>query len=123
MTVATEARADEIAADIHARMPWMAPATEAAWHAMRRCAQSGAPVLPELLVTDGASHFKSEAFRQVCADLGIATEIATNGKPETRGTVERVFRQLRAASCRDCPGGPSPTSSPRGIPTHGTALR
>lgn len=35
-TIDTEARADEIAADIHTQMPWMAPATELAWHAMRR---------------------------------------------------------------------------------------
>jgi hypothetical protein len=41
MTVETEARADEIAADIHAQMPWMGQATEVAWHAMRRCAQDG----------------------------------------------------------------------------------
>lgn len=50
--------------------------------------------LPELLVTDGAPHFKSETFRHVCADLGIATEIATNGVPEVRGTVERVFKTI-----------------------------
>ena len=48
----------------------------------------------ELLVTDGGNAFKSEAFRNACADLGIATEIATNGVPEARGTVERVFKTV-----------------------------
>lgn len=50
--------------------------------------------LLELLVTDGGSAFKSEAFRHICADLGIASEIATNGVPEVRGTVERVFKTI-----------------------------
>jgi putative transposase len=50
--------------------------------------------LPEHLVTDGASHFKSQTVRNACADLGIAFEIATNGVPEVRGTVERVFKTI-----------------------------
>ena len=48
----------------------------------------------ELLVTDGGNAFKSEAFRHTCADLGIALEIATNGVPEARGTIERVFKTV-----------------------------
>ncbi|EIE53051.1 transposase, putative [Citreicella sp. 357] len=47
---------------------------------------------PELIVTDGGAAFKSERFRFACADLGIATEIAINGVPEVRGTIERVFK-------------------------------
>ena len=45
-------RADEIAAALHEEMPWMAPATEAAWHALRRSARQGEPVSigPMLLV-------------------------------------------------------------------------
>ena len=34
-----EAWADDLAAALHAEMPWMAPATEAAWHALRRAAR------------------------------------------------------------------------------------
>ena len=43
-TVASEHRADEIAASLHEEMPWMAPATEAAWGALRRSAREGTPV-------------------------------------------------------------------------------
>lgn len=36
-----EHRADELAAAVHAEMPWMAAATEHAWHAMRRSVREG----------------------------------------------------------------------------------
>lgn len=44
-TIPTEHRADEIAAAIHEEMPWMARATEHAWHALRRVAHRGEPVV------------------------------------------------------------------------------
>ena len=44
VTVSSEHRADEIAASLHEEMPWMAPATEAAWQALRRSAREGGPV-------------------------------------------------------------------------------
>ena len=44
VTVSSEHRADEIAASLHEEMPWMALATEAAWHALRRSAREGGPV-------------------------------------------------------------------------------
>ena len=44
VTVSSEHRADEIAASLHEEMPWMAPATEAAWRALRRSAREGVPV-------------------------------------------------------------------------------
>ena len=44
VTVESEHTADEIAAALHAEMPWMAPATEAALMALRRDARSGTPV-------------------------------------------------------------------------------
>ncbi|MYE58584.1 MAG: AAA family ATPase [Alphaproteobacteria bacterium] len=40
----SEDRADEIAAALHEEMPWMAPATEVAWHAFRRSGRLGEPV-------------------------------------------------------------------------------
>lgn len=43
--IATEHRADELAAELHGEMPWMAPATEAVWHAMRRSVREGWPGL------------------------------------------------------------------------------
>jgi hypothetical protein len=77
MTVETESWADEIAADIHTRMPWMAPATEVAWHAMRRCAQEGAPVfrLPPMLLVGPPGIGKSHWSRALAAALGVPTTL------------------------------------------------
>ena len=44
VTVPSEHRADEIAAALHEEMPWMAPATKAAWGALSRSAREGTPV-------------------------------------------------------------------------------
>ena len=49
---------------------------------------------PELLVFDGGAAFKSQRFRMAASDLGIMWEMAMNGVPENRGTIERVFRTL-----------------------------
>lgn len=47
---------------------------------------------PELIVFDGGPAFKSQRFRMAVSDLGVSWEMAINGVPENRGTVERVFR-------------------------------
>ncbi len=50
--IATEHQADELAAELHGEMPWMAPATETVWHVMRRSVREGWPglrLLPILL--------------------------------------------------------------------------
>lgn len=43
--IMTEHEADEIAAALHSEMPWMAPATEVVWHALRASARAGSPGL------------------------------------------------------------------------------
>ena len=43
--ILSEHRAAEIAAALHGEMPWMAPATETVWHAMRRSVREGWPGL------------------------------------------------------------------------------
>ncbi|MBD9529694.1 AAA family ATPase [Paracoccus sp. PAR01] len=61
--IPSEHRADELAAALHAEMPWMAPATEIVWQAMRRSVREGWPGLrvPPLLLDGppgiGKSHF------------------------------------------------------------------
>ena len=45
ITIPSEYRADELAAELHADMPWMAPATEIVWQAMRRSVREGWPGL------------------------------------------------------------------------------
>ncbi|SFL41896.1 putative transposase [Loktanella salsilacus] len=52
--------------------------------------------LPELLVTDCGSAFKSTEFRTACEDLGIRTERAIAGFPQLRGRIERFFRTMSA---------------------------
>jgi len=47
---------------------------------------------PELIVFDGGAAFKSLRFRMAAEDMGIAWEMAMNGVPENRGTIERVFK-------------------------------
>jgi len=41
--IASEHQADELAARLHDEMPWMAPETEYAWHAIRRSVREGRP--------------------------------------------------------------------------------
>lgn len=41
----TEHQADELAAQLHAEFPWMAPATEQVWHGMRASVREGLPGL------------------------------------------------------------------------------
>lgn len=45
--------ADEIAASLHAEMPWFGPANEAVWHALRVCAQRGEPIKLTPLLLNG----------------------------------------------------------------------
>jgi putative transposase len=52
------------------------------WHA----------VVPETLVTDNGSGFKSTVFSDACLDLKIAAVRTIAGIPGMRGTIERLFR-------------------------------
>ena len=42
--VADEAKADELAASLHAEFPWMGAASTVVWHALRRDARAGRPI-------------------------------------------------------------------------------
>ena len=48
--------------------------------------------LPELIVTDSGSNFRSKKFRAAILDLGSSIMIAPAGLPQMRGPVERSFR-------------------------------
>ncbi|WP_374427515.1 transposase [Paracoccus sp. (in: a-proteobacteria)] len=50
--------------------------------------------LPEELVTDNGAAFQSQAFRTVCADLGISALRTVAGMPELRARIERFFRTM-----------------------------
>ncbi len=76
VTVESEHTADEIAAALHEEMPWMAPATETAWMALRRCARSGAPVrIGPLLLVGSPGIGKSAWARQLARRLGMPASV------------------------------------------------
>ncbi len=67
----SEDRADEIAAALHEEMPWMAPATEAAWHACRRSGRLGEPVrLGPMLLVGPPGIGKTHWARRISDRLG-----------------------------------------------------
>lgn len=64
--------ADEVAAKLHADMPWMGRATEYAWHALRRSSQRGEPVLIRPVILNGPPGIgKSVWARSLAAALEI----------------------------------------------------
>jgi hypothetical protein len=68
----TEHWADEIAADLHAAMPWMAPATEHVWLALRRAARRGGPVaFPPLMLNGPPGIGKSAWARRLARRLSL----------------------------------------------------
>ncbi|WP_417839897.1 AAA family ATPase [Tritonibacter scottomollicae] len=71
--IKTEHRADEIAAAIQADMPWMAPATDFLWKAMRRSVHVGEPGfrLPPVLLDGPPGIGKSMWSRQLGRHLGV----------------------------------------------------
>ena len=72
----SEHRADETAAALHEEMPWMAPATEAAWHALRRSARLGEPVRVGPLVLTGPPGVGKTAWaRRLAAQLAVASTV------------------------------------------------
>lgn len=73
--IETEHHADELAAILHAEFPWMGPATEAVWHAMRRSVKAGDPGLrlPPLLLDGPPGIGKSAWARYLGNVIGVPT--------------------------------------------------
>lgn len=67
----SEHRADEIAAELHAEYPWMAPATEIVWHALRKSVCEGWPGvrLPPILLDGPPSIANSTWARHLATAL------------------------------------------------------
>ncbi|MCE6949534.1 AAA family ATPase [Cereibacter sphaeroides] len=66
----SEHRADEIAAALHAEMPWMAPATNRIWQDLQQSVQRGEPgthILPQLL--DGPPGIGKSHLARLLAEL------------------------------------------------------
>lgn len=81
-TVKTEHQADEIAAALHDEMPWMGPATEHVWRAMRRSVREGTIGLrlPPILLDGPPGIGKSFWARRLGRLLTVPTTVieATN---------------------------------------------
>lgn len=75
--IPTEHRADELAAALHAEFPWMAPATEAVWQAMRRPVRCGEPGLrlPPLLLDGPPGIGKSHWARHLGMLLAVPSMV------------------------------------------------
>ncbi|WP_339109989.1 AAA family ATPase [Thioclava sp. GXIMD4216] len=71
--IGSEHRADEIAAAIHAEMPWMAAATDFLWKAMRRSVRAGEPGfrLPPVLLDGPPGIGKSAWSRELSRHLRV----------------------------------------------------
>lgn len=77
ITISSEHRADELAAELHAEMPWMAPATEIVWRVMRRSVREGWPGLrvPPLLLDGPPGIGKSHWARRLGEVIGAPTTV------------------------------------------------
>ena len=71
--IRTEDQADEIAAGIHADIPWMAPATDLLWKSMRRSVRNrdSGFRLPPVLLDEPPGIGKSMWARQLSTALGV----------------------------------------------------
>lgn len=75
--ISSEHRADELAADLHAGMPWLVAATEVAWHAMRRSVREGWAGfrMPPMLLDGPPGIGKSHFARQLGALLAAPATV------------------------------------------------
>lgn len=77
VSIPSEHRADELAAALHKDMPWLAPATEVFWQAMRRSVREGSPGLrmPPLLLDGPPGIGKSYWARRLGELLTVPTTV------------------------------------------------
>lgn len=90
VTIASEARADEIAAQLHGQFPWLGPASESVWWSLRRSVRDGlAGVRLEPLLLDGPPGIgKSVWARHLAKLLGTPiTEIDATNESASFGIV------------------------------------
>lgn len=90
--IQSEHRADELAAELHAGMPWMAAATESAWHAMRRSVREGwqgfrmPPMLLDGPPGIGKSHFARQLGSLLAAPVLVMDATTENASFGLVGT-------------------------------------
>ncbi len=84
--ITTEHEADEIAAALHAEMPWMGPATEVVWQGLQASAREGLPGarFSPLILVGSPGLGKSYWARRLAHHLSVpTTQIDATGEPAT----------------------------------------
>ena len=90
--IVSEHEADEIAAALHAEMPWMAPATNVVWHGLRASARANLPGLrfDPLVLVGSPGIGKSFWARRLAYHLEVPTvTIDATGEPAAFSLVGR----------------------------------
>lgn len=84
--IRSEHEADEIAAKVHEEFPWLGPATDVLWHAMRLSVRNGDAGfrLPPLLL-DGPPGIGKSRWARFFAKLIGTTEVAIDASGESAG--------------------------------------
>lgn len=79
-TIASMDHADEIAATIHAEMPWMGAATQVIWEAFHDCARTGRPLhFPPILLNGPHGIGKTVWAQLVSNQIGVPSEVVNAG--------------------------------------------
>lgn len=102
--ISDQHRADDLAAALHAEMPWMATATEYAWHAMRRSVREGHVGfrLPPVILDDPPGIGKTRWARQLSELVSTTgTVVDPTGEASSFGAVgyQRGWSSARSGGC------------------------
>ncbi|GGW40013.1 hypothetical protein GCM10011452_30530 [Gemmobacter lanyuensis] len=105
-TIPSRDLADEIAATVHAAMPWMAGATQVIWEAFHDCARSGRPLhFPPILLNGPHGIGKTVWARLVSDQIGVPAEVVNAGS-ENAGFgvagVQRGWSNARPGKLIEC---------------------
>ncbi|MEW2915017.1 hypothetical protein [Leisingera sp. JC11] len=102
VAIATEHQADELAAELHGEMPWMAPATEAVWHAMRRSVRDGWPGLrlPPILLDGPPGIGKSHWARRLGQMLTVPTAVVEGAKRHLSSIAVQAVTEAIDRTCQ-----------------------
>lgn len=105
-TITSSAHADEIAAAIHAAMPWMGNATAIVWEALHECVRTRRPIrIPPVLLNGTHGIGKTVWAKLVSDHIGVPSEVVNAGS-ENAGFgiagVQRGWGSARPGKLLEC---------------------